>query len=257
MTSASGWIELRAHVGQEHRQPRLLQHGAPAGHPRQIQSARHRHQPAPLFKVDWPGAPRSSLPVREERLLRRPRPISRSKTKSSPNPSSSQSSSRPKKSAASTSGALTMSRLTAPPSTTNSAPPPRPRASRASRSSSRMSMSATPPPRPRPSALLAAVPNLGLNWAPGNAVMHGELDAFPPAGHSCPSSASCTATARMPCATPPPARSSGRPSTSASSTGSRSSARSNSSATATPSRWKLIGAARARPRHPLASAGPG
>ncbi len=32
---------------------------------------------------------------------------------------------------------------------------------------------------PEAARLLAAVPNLGLNWDPGNAVMHGELDAFP------------------------------------------------------------------------------
>ncbi len=52
---------------------------------------------------------------------------------------------------------------------------------------------------------LAAVPSphFALNWDPANAVEHGELDAFPQPGRCCPSNASITATSRMQSRTSP------------------------------------------------------
>ena len=104
--------------------------------------------------------------------------------------------------------------------------------------------------------LLKAVPALGLNWAPPMPSCTVSSTPSPPAGRCCPRTASTIATARTPSATPP-VRWSGLQSTSASSTGPPSSVPSNPSATAMPSRSKRTGAERARPKPPAASVGPG
>ena len=146
--SGMSWIELRSMWGKNAMDLSDAQIAEAQKHPRQIQSASHRHR-QPAVQDRLAGRAQSPYGSKDD-LHGAAEAHSSSRTRFWRSPLPSPSNSRPTRSAASTSGGLTTSLPTAPPSTTSCAQRPRYPANRASCWSSKTSLNATPPPAAKP-----------------------------------------------------------------------------------------------------------